>query len=365
MPAEYEILIVGTSPSSEKGGISSALEGYFQGIKELNIAHCHISTHAGADGNSSMLKRWFYAGKQLKKEISRVKSAGKQPIVWLHPGAWLSLFRKFSLGLIARVLGAKVLIQIHSNSYLTYLNHPVLKYYALLMISPAHRVIALTPWWQNKLREYTNKPISVVPNAITQELLSIANSTTKRQEESVDGHSTINILTMSRLVKGKGFESVIRTMQKLPEHFHLNIAGDGELKAALESLVNENNLSDRVHFLGWISGQDKIQHMKNADVFCLPSSNDSFGMVYIEAMSCRLPIVSLDFGPVNHIVKHEVSGIVSPSLLERDLANAITQAIDKKETITKEGLKQVIEQYSPAIVATQLQQTIEECCNEH
>ena len=79
MPAEYEILIVGTSPSSEKGGISSALEGYFQGIKELNIAHCHISTHAGADGNSSMLKHWFYAGKQLKKEIE--KKLGKKVIV--------------------------------------------------------------------------------------------------------------------------------------------------------------------------------------------------------------------------------------------------------------------------------------------
>lgn len=364
MPAQYEVIIVGTSPSSEKGGISSALEGYFQGIKALGIAHCHISTHAGADGNSSMLKRWLLAAKQLKKEISRVKSTGKMPIVWLHPGAWLSLFRKFSLGLLARILGAKVLIQIHSNSYLTYLNHPLLKYYALCMISPAHRVIALTPWWQTKLSEYTNKSISVVPNAITEELLAIAKCSSEPYNKRSDHNSIINILTMSRLVKGKGFESVIAAMKELPDNFHLNIAGDGELKAKLASLVDANDLNDRVHFLGWIAGQDKIQHMINADVFCLPSSNDSFGMVYIEAMSCRLPIVSLDFGPVNHIVKHEISGIVSPSLSEPDLANAIMQAIDKKEAITTAGLKQVVEQYSPAIVAQQLQQTIEDCCDE-
>lgn len=364
MPIQYEVVIVGTSPLGEKGGISSALDGYFQGMSELNISYCHINTHAGKDSKLGMLMRWFRAFSQLKKEVRRIKTANKTAVVWLHPGAWLSLFRKFSLAFWARVLGAKVFMHIHSNSYLTYLKHPLLKYYALLMVLPAHRLIALTPWWQSKLGEFTRLPVSIVPNAVNDSLLSTAKALDDLNSVHSECEEQINILAMSRLVQGKGFASAIKAMTLLPEHYHLQIAGEGELKAQLISLVNSLNLAERVHFLGWLSGDKKIQCLKNADVFCLPSNNDSFGMVYIEAMACGLPVVSLDFGPVNDIVKHKDTGVVSPSLSESDVANAISLAYEERGNLKTAGLNQVLAKYSPIVAVSQLKKAIETNCND-
>ncbi len=81
---------------------------------------------------------------------------------------------------------------------------------------------------------------------------------------------------------------------------------------------------------GEVSDAQKAWLLKNCSIFSLPSSSESFGMVFTEAMSYAKPVVALDISPVNEIVQHERTGVlVSPG--DRDgLRLALLRLVNSK-----------------------------------
>lgn len=97
------------------------------------------------------------------------------------------------------------------------------------------------------------------------------------------------IMTMGRFVKRKRFHLLIAAMAAVPDAY-LWIAGDGEEKEALESVVRDNGLENRVRFLGW--QKDTRAFVAAADIFVMPSSHEPLGNVIFEAWAQRRPVVS-------------------------------------------------------------------------
>ncbi len=91
---------------------------------------------------------------------------------------------------------------------------------------------------------------------------------------------------------------------------HLLMVGDGpELDAALR-LASERGLEDRVHFLG---EQDQILPLLSiADVFLLPSAQESFGLAALEAMACEVPVVASNVGGLPEVIDHGRNGFLHP-----------------------------------------------------
>jgi glycosyltransferase involved in cell wall biosynthesis len=78
------------------------------------------------------------------------------------------------------------------------------------------------------------------------------------------------------------------------------LVGDGELRSDLEDLAKAKNLSDKVIFAG---KQDNIaDYYSAADCFVLSSAWEGFGIVIVEAMSCKLPVVATDAGGVREVL---------------------------------------------------------------
>jgi len=108
------------------------------------------------------------------------------------------------------------------------------------------------------------------------------------------------ILMASRLSPEKRFDVAFKSFKNILSNFPqagLIIAGEGNEKGHLESLVRELGLKDNVVFIGWQN--DLVSLYKTADVFLLTSEYEGYGMTLIEAGASGCPIVTTKVGVAN------------------------------------------------------------------
>ena len=105
------------------------------------------------------------------------------------------------------------------------------------------------------------------------------------------------ILFLSRIHPKKGlellFEAFAQLRKRVPETF-LVIAGDGDAPylAELKALAERLDLSAHLHWIGFLHDTERIEALAAADLFCLPSLSENFGIALLEAMASGLPCVS-------------------------------------------------------------------------
>jgi glycosyltransferase involved in cell wall biosynthesis len=175
-------------------------------------------------------------------------------------------------------------------------------------------------------RKYNNS--FVMPNAINingfNDVAKLSNLTQKK---------VIKIGVMGQLVKFKGFNYVIKALKNLTSdtdiksEFLLKIAGSGEEEANLKQLTKDLNLEDKIEFCGWVTNKDDF--FKQIDVFCLPSFNESFGMVIIEAMKYQIPIIVTNCDGPKEIIKDGFDGLIVAIEPIESLDQRIAAAIKK------------------------------------
>jgi glycosyltransferase involved in cell wall biosynthesis len=105
------------------------------------------------------------------------------------------------------------------------------------------------------------------------------------------------IMTLGRLAseeRYKGFDEVIEALpelaRKIPNVSYL-ICGDGPDRARLEDKARSLGVHDRVVFAGFISETRKVDYYRLADAYVMPSRGEGFGIVFLEALACGLPVM--------------------------------------------------------------------------
>jgi glycosyltransferase involved in cell wall biosynthesis len=112
----------------------------------------------------------------------------------------------------------------------------------------------------------------------------------------------------------------------------LIIIGGGPELPRLRKLSRKLNLDRAVIFRGSISADSEVRKaFFDAHVFCLPSRQEGFGIVFLEAMAAGLPIVAVRAGAVPEIVDHEQTGLLVPPGNARALAGALTNLLADEE----------------------------------
>lgn len=112
----------------------------------------------------------------------------------------------------------------------------------------------------------------------------------------------MTIICIARLVKTKRIDQLIRATAKSNDR--LIIVGAGPEEKYLHSLAHK-----KVQFFKKLPRKELINLLKQADLFCLPSVVEGFGIATIEAMACGLPAILADI-PVNHEITKEGQGSV-------------------------------------------------------
>ena len=122
-----------------------------------------------------------------------------------------------------------------------------------------------------------------------------------------------------------------RVQKKVPAK--LLLVGQGPERLFVQQLVKELQLKEHVHFLG---EQDYLESLLScADLFVLPSEQESFGLVALEAMSCEVPVVGTSIGGLPEVVMHEQSGFLFPVGEIQQMAEAAIDLLSDPQKLAR------------------------------
>ena len=106
------------------------------------------------------------------------------------------------------------------------------------------------------------------------------------------------MLTVARLAgkeRAKGIDEVMESLpliaREIPNVSYL-VVGDGTDRERLEEKAVALGVSNRVVFAGFVAEEEKADHYRLADAYVMPGRGEGFGIVYLEALACGLPIVA-------------------------------------------------------------------------
>jgi glycosyltransferase involved in cell wall biosynthesis len=126
-------------------------------------------------------------------------------------------------------------------------------------------------------------------------------------------------------------------MSRLPHETVLRVVGTGPELASLRRQARELRLGGRVKFLGHVAFDRLAGEYRRADVFCLPSRQEAFGIVFLEAMAAGLPIVAARAAAVPEVVADGVCGILVPTASPDELAQALNRLLSSAEERCRMG----------------------------
>lgn len=136
------------------------------------------------------------------------------------------------------------------------------------------------------------------------------------------------VLWVGRIAAIKGLTYLIRAFERVLKQIdaRLIIVGEGSERDAIEKLVLQKGLEQKVRFAGFQS--NPYRYMSRSSVFAFPSLSEGFGMVLVEAMACGLPVVSADCiaGP-SEILQNGRCGILVPPGDSDALAEGIVRVL--------------------------------------
>jgi len=185
------------------------------------------------------------------------------------------------------------------------------------------------------------------------------------RSRSRDSDEPIHVATVGRFVEKKGVEYALRAVAEVADTHRVkySIAGDGERRDRIESLIVELGLEDTVDLLGWQSQSEIVDLMHDAHLFLLPSVTAEQGdkegtpTVLLEAQATGLPVISTHHAGIPEIVADGESGILVP---ERDV-DALVKAIatlvrdpKQRERMGIQGRERIEQNHAIEVVCTDL-----------
>ncbi len=155
----------------------------------------------------------------------------------------------------------------------------------------------------------------------------------------------------------------------------LIIAGTGATEARLKRLARELGVEAKVRFTGMVSytGQERIELYQAADIFLMPNRRsmlndlEGFGMVFLEANACGVPVIGGKDGGVPEAIAHGRSGFV----VDAETAGPVTEILDRlmgdaglRERLGAQGRQRAADEFSWELMARRFEAQLRRLAGE-
>jgi phosphatidylinositol alpha-1,6-mannosyltransferase len=231
--------------------------------------------------------------------------------------------------LAAELSQAKLWVQVHGYEAW----QPRSKFHRSAL-NRAQLVTSVSRFTRHKLLSWTKLPpqrIRVLPNTVNSHFYPREKRHDLVEKHLLDGKRVI--LTVGRLSSGeryKGQDRIINALPtvltQVPDAVYV-IVGSGDDKERLGQLAGEKGLADRVVFAGHVPADQLADYFSLADVFAMPSTGEGFGIVFLEAAACGLPVIGgHSDGSVDALAEGRIGRLVNPDSTE-DIATALSDAL--------------------------------------
>jgi asparagine synthase (glutamine-hydrolysing) len=220
------------------------------------------------------------------------------------------------------------------------------------MLEIADTILSVSNFTKQKLIDIQSIPeqkIRVFPNTIDPFFpvpQVFKGSSEVRSKYSIADTAPV-ILTLSRLSSReqyKGYDIIIECLPALKKRFpaiRYIIAGkyDAAEKARLDQLISNLDLADNVIMTGYLPEQNLIDYYQAADLFVMPSRKEGFGIVFLEALICGMPVMGGNQdGSVDALRNGELGLLVNPTNKD-EIIEGITTVLHSRDAVTNEYRK--------------------------
>ncbi len=210
-------------------------------------------------------------------------------------------------------------------------------------LETANRVVATSPQEAEHMRNLVSAQgeIDIIPCGTDIERLGAIDRLTARSQLDISPEAKV-VLYVGRFDRRKGIETLVRAIAKSrwqgSADLRLIIAGgyrvgesDGIERDRIHSIVKALGLDAITTFPGRLTESDLPIYYAAANVCVVPSHYEPFGLVAIEAMACRTPVVASQVGGLQFTVISEVTGLLAPPQDEVAFAQAIDRILSNPE----------------------------------
>lgn len=287
------------------GGISSVARAWLDSRAMAEVDLTYIPTMTTAGGT----RRFLGMAKRQAAFVARVAGGWRPDLFHIHTSSYVSFYRKLAYFTEARTTGAPVLLHLHGSDMADFheaggvhrraLVRALLEASAVVCLSEA-MARDVTAWTGGRAR------VEVVYNPV--DLGQFTSPPRPARDRPT-------VLFMGLIGQRKGtwdlLEAVPAVLQAVPGA-RFRFGGNGEVDRLREEVARQG-LQESVEILGWVSGEDKLRHFAEADVYCLPSYNEGLPMSILEAMGDSLPVVSTPIAGIPEaVVEGETGHLVAP-----------------------------------------------------
>jgi len=178
------------------------------------------------------------------------------------------------------------------------------------------------------------------------------------------------VLYVGRIVYEKGIHVLINAVPKVLEKVNAKfiIVGSGYMKEQLLNIVRSMGLEHKVLFMGFVDDETLLRLQKCTDISIVPSLFEPFGIVALEAMAAKSPVVVSDTGGLSEIVDHNATGFKAYPNNPDSLAWGITKILldeNYKKYIRENAYRKVQEKYGWEKIAQQTKQIYKAVLGEY
>jgi N-acetyl-alpha-D-glucosaminyl L-malate synthase BshA len=202
--------------------------------------------------------------------------------------------------------------------------------------------------------------IEVIPNFVDPVLYDRGTLPCHKQAFLRDGEKMIVHVSNFRPVKR--VRDVVRTFARITRQVpsRLVLIGDGPDRPEAADEAREQGVTDRVLFLG---KQDSVAELLAcADLFILPSSSESFGLVALEAMASGVPVIATNAGGLPEVVENGVTGFMAPIGAVEEMADAGTSILSdgkRWRAMSAAARRSAVERYGVDVIIPQYERYYE------
>jgi len=296
---------------------------------------------------------WFFAssGQRMYLGIKEIVAKICQEFQFDLIHAHVALPDGYAAIKLKQIYRKPVIVIIHGQDlYVTFYRNKRCKIALFNVYKKVDRIILVS----KKLKEISDNNVGFA-NKSTVISNGVAVSNILKEKNIILGESTLDsriILSVSYLITRKAIDfnlkAIAQLINKYPNLKYL-IIGNGPEMRHLKELSNNLRINKHVEFLGQLSHENVLVYMAKADIFSLPSWDEAFGVVYIEAMAQGTPVIGCQGEGIEDFVEHGITGmLVKPKDVD-SLVKAMDYLLsnpDEAQAIGKRARKLVLENYT-------------------
>lgn len=345
MSQQYLVMIC----TAARGGMRSVVEGYrndgvFERWNVLLISP-HVEAGLLKRLATAALAMFQFFGLLIRRRVG---------LVHCHAAMKGSFWRKSLFALLARALGVPVIFHLHGSEMKTFVSRQpkIARRLIAWVLSRQSVVVVLSQSWADYVLSISPEArVQILPNYV-----SLPDLSTKYEPIA----NKVRLLFLGLVGTRKGVYDLLPAFQKAfgsCNGLELTIGGNGEVERA-QALAQELGVAEHVCFAGWVSGDDKLRLLQEADIYVLPSYNEGLPVSILEAMSWGVPVISTRVGGIPELINQGQDGLLIDAGDCEGLAKAILQLAESASVRRAMGAtarNRVVTGFSKAVVLPELE----------